>query len=367
MAEPAAPPARPLRLGLFMSLALGHKTQFLNWQRVLAGYSARVSPLFVPLPTTVDGTLLEKVPLVPELTRRKINDWFLIRGAVRKGALDAVLMNPYGLAVNHLGVLREHPTFLLLDATRRQFEGLTGYYQATTESGPFGALRHRRQRAAIHGAAGLFPASEWAARSLVEDYGAAPEKVHVIPAGVDPTWFTPAPEKRPRDGKLRVLFVGGDFQRKGGDLLLRWAETTAQKDFEVHVVTGRALPPAANVTQHAAANNSTTLLELYQRSDLLVLPTRADCSPLVTMEAMACGLPVVATRVGGVSEVIAEGETGFVIPPGDFGALAERLDACSRDRHKLADLGRAARQRVLTRYDLNVLIPLALSIIERAR
>lgn len=84
-------------------------------------------------------------------------------------------------------------------------------------------------------------------------------------------------------------------------------------------MTRDEVPAAPHVFVHRnLPNNSQEPARIYQQSDLFVLPTRADCYSMVTMEAMAAGLPVIVSRLGGIPEIVAEGETGFLIDVGDY-------------------------------------------------
>ena len=83
-------------------------------------------------------------------------------------------------------------------------------------------------------------------------------------------------------------------------------------------------PPGVFV-RHGVTNNSLALVRLYQSSDSFVLPTRADCYSLVAMEAMSCGLPVVISGLGGIGEIVKDGETGVLLEPGACEALALTL------------------------------------------
>jgi glycosyltransferase involved in cell wall biosynthesis len=81
-------------------------------------------------------------------------------------------------------------------------------------------------------------------------------------------------------------------------------------------------------------------------ADVLVLPSFTEGLPNVALEASAAGVPVVATAVGGTPEVVADGETGYLVPPGDANALADRLLALLRDEAIRARMGRAGRERM---------------------
>jgi glycosyltransferase involved in cell wall biosynthesis len=89
---------------------------------------------------------------------------------------------------------------------------------------------------------------------------------------------------------------------------------------------------------------------LYAVFDALVLPSGNEGTPVSVIEALAAGRPVVATRVGGVPDVVREGEDGFLVDPGATEELAERLARLAADPHLRARLGQAGRDRVLPRY-----------------
>ena len=211
-------------------------------------------------------------------------------------------------------------------------------------------------RETFRAAAGLFAWSKWAAASAIEDYGVAPERVHILPPGVDTNlWRPPDPaqqEKKAQSGLTRLLFVGYVFERKGGDLLLRWARETRLNNWELHLVTmePRRVPPGV-IVHTGMGVNSEALIKLAQRSDVFVLPTRADCFSLATLEAMAVGLPVLTTRVGGIPDIVRDGITGYLIEPGDYDELKERLEVLISSPGLRRAYGTAARALVCADFD----------------
>jgi glycosyltransferase involved in cell wall biosynthesis len=90
--------------------------------------------------------------------------------------------------------------------------------------------------------------------------------------------------------------------------------------------------------------------------DLVALPSSWEGMPNVILEAMACGKPAVTTNVGGCAELVVEGETGFLVPPGDEAALAERLLRLLRDPALRRRLGAAARERVQREFSIAAMV-----------
>jgi glycosyltransferase involved in cell wall biosynthesis len=198
--------------------------------------------------------------------------------------------------------------------------------------------------------------SAWAKASLTDEYGVPPEKVTVIPPGVETC--VEAPRRGAAGGPVRLLFVGGDFARKGGAVLLdafqrvRAAAGRGPRDLELHLVTGAVVPPEPGLVVHNGLSpNSPQLKALYQSADIFCLPTEADCLPVALAEAGAYGLPLVSTRVAAIPELVKEGETGLLVPPGDAEALAGALEALIGDVPLRRRLGEGARQVVRARFD----------------
>jgi glycosyltransferase involved in cell wall biosynthesis len=199
-------------------------------------------------------------------------------------------------------------------------------------------------------AAGLVGWSTWTKQSYVDDYGCREENVAVIPPGVDPNRFSPGE----RNHELpRLLFVGGDFARKGGDLLLEIFRNRLRGRAELHLVTRSdevKSEQGVRVYRNVAAN-SDELRHLYATSDVFVVPTRADCFSLVCLEAMASSLPIVATRVGGISDLIHEGKNGYAVPVNDPDVLGDALESLIADPAGRQAMGAYGRDLVLRQFD----------------
>ena len=342
------------RFAFVLDQQVGLKTQALNWERVLSEDPSVDAADHSGAVTLPDAGLLTRLPGLPSGIKGTLRGVGEIRaGLAGAGPRDAVLWATWA-AKSVPDLVRAVPSFLVMDMTPAQMEAMGDLYGYGRARARFGASFKRRATNRLYAdARHLFPWNEWVAGSLRDDYGVPPEKITPVSPGVDQRLFRPDPSAHPGDGVVRLLFVGGDFARKGGELLLRWArETQVTIPWELHLVTRDAVPPARGVVlHHGLANNSPELVRLYQRSDLFVLPTLADCYSLVAMEAMSCGLPVVISRLGGIPEIIAEGRTGFGLEPGDYPALALRLDQLVSDPALRRAMGDASLRRAREEFD----------------
>jgi glycosyltransferase involved in cell wall biosynthesis len=173
--------------------------------------------------------------------------------------------------------------------------------------------------------------------------------VAVIPPGVDTRAWAPGERAH---GLPRLLFVGGDFERKGGNLLLDVFRRRLRGRATLVLVTPAHVPLEDGVEVHRNAKpNSPELRALYAGADLFVLPTRGDCLPLVCLEALASGLPLVASNVGGIPDAVKPGETGALVPPGDAKALGDALEALVSDNPARREMSRRAREDGVARFD----------------
>jgi glycosyltransferase involved in cell wall biosynthesis len=151
---------------------------------------------------------------------------------------------------------------------------------------------------------------------------------------------------------VRILFVGGDFFRKGGDLVVDWIQSTPLADrCRLDFVTHERIAPHPNIRSYQLSHDDEELAQLYREADIFVLPTRAECFGLVFTEAMACAIPVVTCHVGGVSEVVEHGVTGLLVPPDDPISLNGALSALVSDVELRRRMGEAGRRAAEARFD----------------
>jgi len=194
----------------------------------------------------------------------------------------------------------------------------------------------------------------WAANAIKRSQ--PPAKVVYHHPGVDLARFHP-PDARNGSGPRRVLFVGGRFEAKGGLDLIAALDGRLGRDVELDVVTAEAVPAGDGIRVHELSNDDPQLVELYQRADLFCLPTHGDTNPWVLLEAMACGTPVLATRMAGIGELLGDGAAGVLIEPGDHVALKRELTALLDDGERCRDLGSSARAYVEENFDARKRVP----------
>ncbi|MCA9929482.1 MAG: glycosyltransferase family 4 protein, partial [Anaerolineales bacterium] len=195
--------------------------------------------------------------------------------------------------------------------------------------------------------------TRWTKDGLVRDYEVPPEKVTVIPPGVNThEWLRPEP-RRLHNGPVKILFVGGNLARKGGLLLLDAFRALRQKyAVELHLATRDPVVEEPGLfVYNDMQPNSDRLKQLYFDSDIFCLPTFGDCLPMVLSEAGAAGLPVVSTRVAGIPELVHEGETGLLVKAGDQAALTNALEILVKYPDQRLQQGEKAVQVITEGFD----------------
>ncbi len=200
---------------------------------------------------------------------------------------------------------------------------------------------------------------------LVRHYQASPEKTHVVPCGFDHQMFRPMNKTEARralglDGSKIVLFVGRMTRLKGVDILLRAVAAMEEREGLKIVIIGggqgdaevsilRDLGLELGIEKHLLFLGSVPQENLpmyYSAADVCVVPSYYETFGLVAVEAMACGTPVVAARVGGLRATIADGKTGYLVPWHCPEPYAERLETILGNDVLRASFGKAALESV---------------------
>jgi glycosyltransferase involved in cell wall biosynthesis len=187
-------------------------------------------------------------------------------------------------------------------------------------------------------------------------------KMSIVRMGVDSTRFLPVERTRVDGDPLRVLFVGRLVPEKGPDVLIDAAEALYAQGIPVELsiagggVLAEALErkaqnsPAADTIRLLGPVGQDDIRDWYAWADVFCLPSFAEGVPVVLMEAMSMELPVVSTPIAGIPELIRDGESGILVPPGRVEELAQALSRLSRDPALRRDMGAAGRRRVLEEF-----------------
>ena len=211
------------------------------------------------------------------------------------------------------------------------------------------------QSMALKKASAALYASTWAAQSAIQDYATDPHKVHVVPFGAN---FDESPSRelalaRKKSQQCCLLFLGVEWQRKGGEIAFETLLKLEELGIQAELIVCGCVPPKKFVHKQMKVipflnkndpQQHEELNKLFLHADFLFVPTRGECYGLVFCEANAFGLPVIATNTGGVSEIVRDGENGYLLPPDAGGsAYAEVIARIYRDDQRYAEMVRASR------------------------
>jgi D-inositol-3-phosphate glycosyltransferase len=210
------------------------------------------------------------------------------------------------------------------------------------------ALRIEEETRIVGAADRVVAANAVERADLLWSYAADPGRIATIPCGVDTELFAPGDPAAARaalglDDRPLVLYVGRIAPIKGLETLLDAVgrARAAGSDLRLLIVGGEADEPVdgheaalrrrvatldlADVVRFVGAQPQDVLRRYYVAADVTVLPSYYESFGMVALEAMACGSPVLASRVGGLTTTVRDGVTGVLVPEGDSGVLAERL------------------------------------------
>lgn len=329
------------RIGFVIDWTLGHVTHAQN----LAGWlrdDLSVQPTWMQVPSHADD-IWQKLPGYTMRASLRARDQ--VRAALGKDALDCLFYHTQVTALFSLGIMQRVPTVISLDATPINFQTIAAAYGSKAASGVIDRFKFEWSRRTFQSAAALVTWSNWAKESLVRDYGVASDKVTVIFPGVDLCQWCPSVREVRKGDPFRLLFVGGDFERKGGHILLEAFRSGLADRCTLDIVTKEeTVHSGGSVRVHRGLTpNSPLLRQLFADADLFVFPTLGDCTPIAIMEAMASGLPVLATNVGALAEEVEDGVTGLLVPTNDPGAIVEAVRSLANNPERLAAMGVAGR------------------------
>ena len=215
---------------------------------------------------------------------------------------------------------------------------------------------------------GIVVSTDEERQDVVRHYDAPPRNVHVIPAGVNLDMFQPVNQAQARAElgireKRMILYVGRIEPLKGIDILLRAVPMLEYgQDLRVLVVGGnpgndaeldrlKSMTAELDIEDSVTFTGSvpqSTLPTYYSAADVFVLPSHSESFGLAPLEAMACGTPVVVSRVGGMKTFVNSGENGYLVPWRCPESFAQRLDVLLANPELRDAMGQAAREKALS-------------------
>jgi starch synthase len=228
------------------------------------------------------------------------------------------------------------------------------------------------ERTAIESASAVIAVSDGMRSDILMTYPRVPaDRVHVIHNGIDAVQYAPDDDRDVLDrygietGRPSVAFVGRVTRQKGLQVLLRAAARFAP-EAQLVLCAGQADTPelqaeVSGLVDHLKATRSGVIwlpgmldkrevIQILSHATVFACPSLYEPLGIVNLEAMACGTAVVASAVGGIPEVVADGTTGLLVPPDDEEALAEAINALIANPARAAEFGVRGRARAVSEF-----------------
>lgn len=217
-------------------------------------------------------------------------------------------------------------------------------------------IERRWERETLQRASGISSPSEAMAELVRAECQTGDRPIEIIPYPIDTRQFMPGSE---RANPPLILYVGRVEKRKGADVLLRAIPIVRKRYPECEFVFAGSVSGEikGSLSQQGEGNlrllgvrPRAELVDWYRRASVFVAPSIWDNSPNTIYEAMACGTPVVASRVGGIPELVDHGVTGLLVPPTDSAALADALITLLGDSPRREQMGRLGHEKAVSSY-----------------
>lgn len=246
-------------------------------------------------------------------------------------------------------------------------------------SGVGDRLGRKLQLAGLRRAGAITAVSGFQARELARDLSLPEDSIDVIPNPISPELFRRALEPRVEPDRPVVLYTGRIELNKGSLELLRSVDRVLARfpDVEYVIAGGRHNSIDEQALARELGSNGKRgkvrlvghvawqqLAEWYRRATVFVMPSHYETFGISVIEAMAFGLPVVATKVGGLPEVVADGVTGILVPRGDANALADAVTQLLGDADLRRRMGQAGQARVRSDFTIDRIVDRTLAVYE---
>lgn len=347
------------RIGFVIEQALGHVTHGLNLKKNVA-HDPEIEAHWV-LPKWQREGIAAKIPGYK-------SNWTLQAGwqarsqiskLQRSVSIDGLFFHTQVPAVLSQNWMRRYPSVVSLDATPLQYDRLGDFYDHDTGPSWMESKKYELNVSCYREARHLVTWSTWAKDGLVAEYEVEADKITVIPPGVNPSeWKRPlSSPNSSSETPVKILFVGGDLERKGGVILLeayrRLRERNGSElEVELHLVTKESVTPEPGLfIYNNMQPNSSELKALFHQCHLFCLPSYGDCLPMALSEAGAASLPLVSTNVAAIPEIVQDGYSGYLVNPGDVDGLESALQKLVADPTLRIEMGENARKLVTITFD----------------
>jgi len=244
---------------------------------------------------------------------------------LREGAFDIVVCMGQGIAYAVLQCVNPAKTSVAvsLDTTGASFS------RDLTNDNAFDVSRAAQEQSVYNRCALMLPWSNWAGRSLKNDYGVDDSRILVCPPSAK---HMSLEDGRRNNSPTSVIFVGNDFDRKGGHDLVRWHQSQLSQICRLHIISARAPKglSGVNLIVRGSLDNERLTREILPKADIFCLPTRHDMSPYALAEAQLSGLPCVSSDLAGIPELVEHTQTGLLVKPKDEqGFIASIRQLCT--------------------------------------
>jgi glycosyltransferase involved in cell wall biosynthesis len=243
--------------------------------------------------------------------------------------------------------LPDIPHFIYTDHTHLENRNYPVPEAATPLSLTWAAM----EKGAYQNARMVFTMSRNISRSLISEYGCSPQRVKCVYAGSNVSAEVSGDIDNSRFSAKNILFVGVEWERKGGPVLLEAFRLLRRAHPEARLTIVGCSPQISEPGVHIEGRVPLAEVARYYRSaSVFCLPTLNEPFGLVFLEAASFGLPVVATRIGAIPEIVMDGKSGYLVEPQNAAELAARLGDLLRDPRRAEQFGAAGRDWVSRRY-----------------
>lgn len=314
--------------------------------RILSGFSFRLSRLINLL---LNGSL-KRYNYDDSFAASFIYSKFFKKELDAKGPFDLIVVPASLVSISLLKT--DIPIFTVGDAT---FKLLDGYYPYISNLIDVSKFEYEKiEKMALHKATYNLYSSNWAASSALQHYQVPIEKLKVVSFGANIEESLPREQAMRKKFSYKLLFLGVNWQRKGGDIAYNCFLHLISKGINVQLTVCGCVPP--HEYQHPnlrvipfldknKVEDYKEFTDLLREHDFLLLPTRADCTPIVFCEASAYGMPIITTNTGGIEGVITNGKNGYMLPFDAGGdAYADCIADLYADLNKYTVLSASARE-----------------------